>query len=247
MGLISLSDHYSRIFLLSHMRAFTSLAGHILGSHSQINGYYEMHISYADAQALDKQLDLYRRHDELKADSRYLFDKLLHNEYQLQPDQLGITGIKILLALREPEQSIKSIVNLFAQKETAEPYATPLEATNYYIERVTALAAFCRAAGQDYFYFDAEVLQSAPGTLLPALSSWLDLEPALSERYVTLSQTGKERKGDSSENIQSGKISETKSTYPAILVPEELLNKAQLAYRDCRLQIIGNAAESVIL
>jgi hypothetical protein len=31
-------DPYARIFLLSHMRAFTSLAGHILGSHPQIKG-----------------------------------------------------------------------------------------------------------------------------------------------------------------------------------------------------------------
>ncbi|TCS68990.1 hypothetical protein EDC61_1225 [Sulfuritortus calidifontis] len=45
---------HARIFLLSHMRAFTSLAGHILGSHPQINGYYEMHISYWDAAALDR-------------------------------------------------------------------------------------------------------------------------------------------------------------------------------------------------
>jgi hypothetical protein len=43
------SDPYARIFLLSHMRAFTSLAGHILGSHPQINGYYEMHISYEES------------------------------------------------------------------------------------------------------------------------------------------------------------------------------------------------------
>ena len=33
-------DPYARIFLLSHMRAYTSLAGRILGSHPQINGYY---------------------------------------------------------------------------------------------------------------------------------------------------------------------------------------------------------------
>jgi len=33
-------DPHARIFLLSHMRAFTSLAGHILGSHPQINAYY---------------------------------------------------------------------------------------------------------------------------------------------------------------------------------------------------------------
>jgi hypothetical protein len=55
-----LSD-YARIFLLSHMRAYTSLAGHILGSHPQINGYYEMHISYEDASALDRQLEMFRQ------------------------------------------------------------------------------------------------------------------------------------------------------------------------------------------
>ncbi|MBM4190547.1 MAG: hypothetical protein FJ210_07540, partial [Betaproteobacteria bacterium] len=50
---------------MSHMRAFTSLAGHILGSHPQINGYYEMHISYADAAALDRQLALFQENDAL--------------------------------------------------------------------------------------------------------------------------------------------------------------------------------------
>jgi hypothetical protein len=83
--LSAVSDPYARIFLLSHMRAFTSLAGHILGSHPQINGYYEMHISYEDASALDRQLEMFRQDDVLKRDSRYLFDKLLHNDYALKP------------------------------------------------------------------------------------------------------------------------------------------------------------------
>ena len=39
-----MSDAFARIFLLSHMRDLTSLAGHTLGSHPQINGYYEMHL-----------------------------------------------------------------------------------------------------------------------------------------------------------------------------------------------------------
>jgi len=56
---------------------------HILGSHPQINGYYEMHISYEDATALDRQLEVFRQGDVLKADSRYLFDKLLRNDYVL--------------------------------------------------------------------------------------------------------------------------------------------------------------------
>jgi hypothetical protein len=65
--LYPLFDPYARIFLLSHMRAFTSLAGHILGSHPQINGYYEMHISYEDASALERQLEVFRQGDVLKA------------------------------------------------------------------------------------------------------------------------------------------------------------------------------------
>lgn len=47
------SERHARIFLLSHMRAYTSLAGHNLGSHPSINGYYKMHISHEEASALD--------------------------------------------------------------------------------------------------------------------------------------------------------------------------------------------------
>ena len=53
-------DEYARIFLLSHMRTFTNLARHILGSHPRINGKYELHISYEDPAALDRQLESYR-------------------------------------------------------------------------------------------------------------------------------------------------------------------------------------------
>lgn len=242
-----MADNYSRIFLLSHMRAFTSLAGHILGSHPQINGYYEMHISYDNVQSLRKQLELYRENDNLKLGSRYLFDKLLHNDYALQLEQLNITGAKILIALREPEQTIKSIVNLFAQKETDEPYASPLEAARYYIERMTNLAEFCRNVHHSYYYFDAEMLRSAPDVLLPKLSLWLDLDSPLSERYAIFSQTGKDRKGDSSENIRSGKINQTQHDYPAISIPEDQLKMAQQVYQVYRQKILDGAAGSVLL
>lgn len=238
-------EPFSRIFLLSHMRAFTSLAGHILGSHPHINGYFEMHIDYDDASTLDKQLEALRQHETIKENSRYLFDKLLHNDYALKPDQLGLIDIKILVALREPEQTIKSVVNLFAQKEWDDLYASPAEAAKYYVERVRELADFCRTVKQDFCYFDSELFQSAPGTLLPKLTQWLELASPLSERYDIFSGTGKAGKGDSSERIQTGKISETKSEYPEIHIPEEKLKKAQAVYRECRDQIIGNSADSL--
>ena len=242
-----MSEHYSRIFLLSHMRAFTSLAGHILGSHAAINGYFEMHISYDDASALDKQLDVLQENEALKQNSHYLFDKLLHNDYQLKLERPGFENIKILLALREPEQTINSIVDLFAQKETEELYASPEEATKYYIERLEVLADFCRTLAQDYYYFDAELLQSAPEILIPAMSGWLELDPPLSERYTIFSQTGKARKGDSSNLIHSGKIDKTRIDYSHIRIPKDELRRALSVYRDCRQQMIDHATDSVTL
>jgi len=243
----AVSDPYARIFLLSHMRAFTSLAGHILGSHPQINGYYEMHISYEDASALDRQLEVFRQGDVLKANSRYLFDKLLHNDYVLKPERLGPAELKILVALAEPERTIRSIVHLFRQKPDPDLYASPVEAANYYVARVEALADFCRTADGGYYYFDAELLQAAPERLLPRLSDWLALDSPLSERYQTFSHTGKAGRGDSSARIHGGRIDRTRVDYSHIVIPEEALSAAQVAYRECRAQMISRAADSVTL
>jgi hypothetical protein len=229
------------------MRAFTSLAGHILGSHPQINGYYEMHISYEDASALDRQLEVFRQGDVLKANSRYLFDKLLHNDYVLTPERLGPAELKILVSLAEPERTIRSIVHLFRQKPDPDLYASPVEAANYYVARVKALADFCRTADRGYYYFDAELLQTAPERLLPRLSGWLDLDSPLSERYQTFSQTGKAGRGDSSARIHGGRIDRTRVDYSHVAIPEEVLRAAREAYRECREQMISRAADSVTL
>ena len=240
-------DHYARIFLLSHMRACTSLAGHILGSHPEINGYFEMHLGYEDAAALDRQLDVYRQYETLKENSRYLFDKLLHNDYRLDTALLELADTIILVSLLEPERTIKSIVDLFAKKAADDLYASPLEATNYYVERIRALADFCRSAEQPYHYYDAELFQVAPQQLLGKLTDWLELDSPLSGRYQIFSQTGKAGRGDSSDFILSGKIEKTRSDYSHIHLPEAALSEAMEVYRDCRLQIIANAADSVVV
>lgn len=238
-------ERHARIFLLSHMRAYTSLAGHILGSHPQINGYYEMHLSYEDTAAFDKQLEVFLEGDALKENSRYLFDKLLHNDYVLKPERLGATDMKILVSLLEPEHTLKSIVHLFAQKEIEDLYASPVEAANYYIARLQALAEFSRTTDHPYYYFDAELLQRTPEKLLPRLTEWLALDTPLSEEYQIFSHTGKPRKGDSSERIHSGKINRTPTDYAHIAIPENVLTKAREVYRECRREIIGKAADSV--
>ncbi len=238
------SERISRIFLLSHMRAYTSLAGHILGSHPRINGYYEMHISYEDATALGRQLAMFLEGDALKPGSRYLFDKLLHNDYALRPERLG-PDMKILVSLAQPEHTIKSIVNLFSQKEVDDLYASPVEAANYYMARIQALADFSGASSQPYFYFDPELWQRAPEKLLPRLSNWLELDSPLSEQYQVFSQTGQPRKGDSSVRIHSGSIDRTPVDYSHVPVPKDVLNEARAVYQECRRRIIEKAADAL--
>ena len=240
-------EHYSRIFLLSHMRAYTSLAGHILGSHPRINGYYELHISYDDPSALDKQVEALRQHETHKPDSHYLFDKLLHNDYRLDPGRLGLPDLRTLISLREPESTIKSIAGLFDKKETAERYASPVEAAHYYIERIKWLADFCRSDSLPYHYYDAEIFKAAPEWLLGRLTEWLDLDSPLSERYQLFSQTGKTRMGDSSRLIHSGKIERIRLDYSHIGIPEDVLSRAQEAYQTCRSTIMANATYSVVM
>lgn len=236
-----------RIFLLSHMRACTSLAGHILGSHPQITGYYEMHLGYADAAALKKQLDVYRAGDAIKPNSRYLFDKLLHNDYILKPEQLGVADIKILVALAEPEHTIKSIVNLFAQKPDPDWYASPVGAARYYVARVRELAGFCRTTDWPCYYFDAELLQRAPQKLLSRLTEWLELDRPLSAHYAVFSQTGKARRGDTSARLRSGAIDPTCVDYSHIVIPEDALRAVRAAYLECRRRMIADAADSLLL
>ena len=242
-----MAEQYARIFLLSHMRAFTSLAGHILGSNPAINGYFELHLSYEEPSDLENQLAEFTKHEALKQGSLYLFDKLLHNRYQLRPERLGLETIKILIALREPEPTIRSIVDLFARRDRNHVYASPEEATGYYLERLEWLTAFCRSRVHDYYYFDAELFHVRPQALLSALSRWLELEEPLVERYQVFSQTGKTRKGDSSEFIHGGTIARSRPDYAHVQIPQQLLDEARTAYRESRQRMIELAADSVTL
>ena len=107
------------------MRAYTSLVGHLLGSHPEIDGYYEMHQSYASAEDLARQAQRYAEQHSLKPGSRYLFDKLLHNDYTLALEQLDPDRTIVLMALRPPEPTLKSIVSLFARKPGDDPVCRP--------------------------------------------------------------------------------------------------------------------------
>lgn len=238
---------YQRIFLLSHMRAYSSLTGHILGSHPQINGYYEMHLSYSSAADLDAQLRLYRQSESPKPGGIYLFDKLLHNDYVLDSRILAGSDYRVLMSIRSPAYSLKSIIHLFQAKQTTDPYADPVQATDYYVKRLESLAAFSRENSGQYYYFDAELIKTDSQSLLQALTRWCQLTTPLSDRYRIFSLTGKAGAGDSSDFINSGKIESSESQYPEVKLDAHHLSRAEQAYAEYREVMLRHARASLIL
>ncbi|MCA1978318.1 MAG: hypothetical protein LDL19_03695, partial [Thiobacillus sp.] len=179
------------------MRAYTSLLGHVLGSHPEIDGYYEMHRSYAQADDLDRQLAHYAAHDALKPTGRMLFDKLLHNDYTLNLALPELADAAILTTLRAPAATLPSIVALFADKRRDDPYATPAGAAGYYVDRLAALADFATRHPRRYFYFDADTLLGGTPRLFAALERWLGLASPLAGEYRRFARTGVAGAGDS--------------------------------------------------
>ena len=238
---------YQRIFLLSHMRAYSSLIGHILGSHPHINGYFEMHLSYSRLADLDEQFRLYMQSESPKPGSIYLFDKLLHNDYALDTRILAGSDHRILMSIRSPEYSLKSLIHLFQAKQTVEPYADPARATDYYIQRLQSLAAFSRENPGRYYYFDAQLIITDSRNLLQDLTRWCEVAGALSDRYQTFTLTGRARAGDSSDFINSGKIEYSENRYPGVKLEEEHLLLAEQAYAEYRGVMLRNARESMTL
>ncbi len=236
-----------RIFLLSHMRANTSLIGHILGSHPEISGYYEMHLGYESSADLENQEKIYTEKETVKENSRFLFDKLLHNQYGLDLEKIQqIVPVQILVSFRKPEQSIKSILHLFSKKPGNPSYANPKKATQYYIERLSWIDQFCRENPECHFYYDADLIRTDAENTLSKMTQWLSLNSPLDSNYQIFSNTGKARTGDSSDNIKSGKIITSENHYTEIQLDPDLLAEAEHHFHQHRKNVIDLAKESAI-
>jgi len=228
------------------MRAYTSLVGHLLGSHPEIDGYYEMHQSYASTEDLARQAQRYAEQHSLKPGDRFLFDQLLHNDYTLALERFDPDKTIVLMALRPPEPTLKSIVSLFARsKPDGDPYADPVGAATYYIERLHALAAFSQRHPRRFYYFDAELIRTDTARVLAALEQWLQLGTPLTARYRSFAQTGVAGAGDSSPAIATGHVIRQEKTYPDIALEAESLQRAREAYQGCRRQLVARATAAL--
>ncbi len=237
---------HRNIFLLSHMRANTSLFGHLLGSHPQIEGYYEMHMGYYSWKSLWRQkLRHFATHDA-KPRALYMFDKVLHDGHAVALPLLQRPDSHTIMMLRTPAQSIKSLVVLYRGTSPQLPEAQPEGAARYYIDRLNTLGRMASQLPQRYFYLDAECLVRDTAPTLQALSDWLRLPTPIPTEYTTFNNTGRGGAGDTSDRLKSGKVSAQSNDYGEIEVPEALMAEADATYRQQRAQLIQLSQRHVV-
>lgn len=221
------------VFLLSHMRANTSLLGHILGSNPEIAGYYEMHIGYYSWKSLWRQKLLYYRDHDVKPSVKYLFDKVLHDFHYVDMGLMKENNAKIIFSVREPHQTIKSIVAQFRRKRPGHEYGDTDAASQYYIERLDSLRNMAEQSDQFLFY-DADDLRESSDDLLEILSGWLELSTPLSKEFDNFHFSGKLDTGDHSGNLEKREIIKKKTDYSDISLNPDLLKMAEDKYNEVK-------------
>lgn len=235
------------IFLLSHMRSYTSLFGHIMGSNPEICGYYEMHIGYYSWRSLIRQKLLYFQQENPKRQFTYMFDKVLHNEHHLSLTILNSRRTKPIFCLRRPQDAIPSILKLYQRVDPTHELNSEAVATAYYIERLTMLERIADSLQREFFYLDAETLKLDTQECLQLLSDWLGLKSTLSSEYDIQRNTSRERFGDSSERLRIGRVLNDTSDYANFKHNGDLLSHAVQAYNSARLHMIQSSAHRCVI
>jgi hypothetical protein len=244
---LSIYKPKKHIFLLSHMRANTSIFGHILGGHEEIEGYYEMHIGYYSWKSLIRQKILFYKNHPIKPSATYIFDKVLHDEHLVSPDLLIKNNVYTIMSLREPEQTVKSIMALYKKVNPNHEFATAAGAVAYYIKRTKTLAEIAAKVKGKYVYIDAQCLRDKTDESLTFLTNELKLSSKLSSTYKTQLLTGKGKGGDNSGNLELGKIKQGKSNYSDVEIPSESLLEINNTYKTAREELIKLASNTLIM
>lgn len=235
----SILRSYRRILLIGHMRANSSLIGHILGSNPEIEGYYEMHMGYHSWRSFYRQKLKYFAEHRPKAGARFIFDKVLHDDHSVNYQLFS--GHYLLFTLRTPEVTIPSTVRLYQRVDPRHEHATVEGAADYYLQRAASIARQSADATGGYFYYDADALRDATDQALTGLSDYLGLRTPLSQEYRQQNLTGARRVGDSSKSINSGKVISQRNDYSDITVPDPLLDRARDVYRRSRETLLKSA------
>jgi len=221
------------LFVLGHMRSYSSLLCHILGSHPQIDGYCETHIKYRS------RLDLLRlraRVVKLTGEplrGRYVLDKVLHN-YPLAPSILDSSRTLCIVLLRRPRQTVQSIVNMGLHYSDVAWYRDLERVAHYYEERVMTLVRLASQLQGRVIFVEAEALLSRTAFELTRTAALLELTEPLQADYRRFAHTGESGFGDPSEAISLGRVSSTvRAQRTPVVLPAGLAARLDAVYETC--------------
>lgn len=221
------------IFVISHMRSYSSLLCHILGSNADICGYAESNINYHETNLLSKLHNSTRKLTGELDLSPYVLDKLLHNYWEISDDMISDCRFRFIFLLRQPEKSISSILNMinsFSQCDATD--AQRAFAIRHYQSRLNKMIEMAERMDGNALFLPAEHILSRTEKSLSKLTNWLELSQPLNRYYRVFSHTGRPSYGDPSKNIMKGKVEENKTTQKYMIAASDLEECAWL-YQQC--------------
>ena len=227
----------SFLFVVSHMRSYSSLLCHILGSHPEISGYEELLQSYVVTSSLDRLARKIRDRTGNAPLGRYLLDKILHSHLEIGSSILARPDVRCIFLLRDAGDTMRSLRNTLHALGDPDRY-TDVGMLAYYTDRLNEMVRYSERLGDRSLFIDSEQLLSDTGAVLDRLSQWLALAEPLREEYRTFPHTGVAGHGDPSPNIKAGRVirsvEERHRDYVPVAIPDDVLERANAAYARCR-------------
>jgi hypothetical protein len=218
------------LFLLGHMRSYSSVLSHILGSHPQIDGYCETHTKYRT------RLDLWRLHHRVRKltaeplNGDYVFDKILH-EYPLARSILDSSRTRGIVLVRRPCETVRSIIEMGLNYSPIAWHRDFERVARYYETRLAGLLQLAEALRGRVVFLEAETLLSSTREVLDQLGVFLELRSPLQPEYRRFAHTGEVGFGDPSEAISAGRVTiPSRGSRTAVSLPRPLVTRVQNAY-----------------
>jgi hypothetical protein len=221
------------LFVLGHMRSYSSLLCHILGSHPQIDGYCETHIKYRTRFDLLRLRTRVAKFTGEPLRGRYVLDKVLHN-YPLAQSILRSRHTVSILLLRRPLPTVQSIVNMGLHYSDVAWYRDLDCVARYYEERLGSLVSLARQLRGRVLFLEAEALLSRTADALQRTAAMLELNEPLQADYRRFAHTGESGFGDPSEAISTGRVSNAvRRPRTPVVLPAGLAARLEAAYDIC--------------
>lgn len=215
-----------RLFIISHMRSGSSLLMHILSSNAEILGWGERGMIYdSKNKVMENELMMKWKSRSFSKKYCYTLDQINHSKMTPKVDLFNNKNTRIIFLIREPKESLSSIINL--SKSYYDGTKTIEQASAYYMNRLNDLINIKKSTSKaHHFVLTYNDLVENSSERLNSLSKFLELKESLTSEYKTKKFTG--NSGDPSENIKSGKIIKTKNEL--ITIDQNIISETTLVY-----------------